>query len=286
VTWAADGAGAAPAAHGGVQVAGGPSTGGPSTGGPAEAAAYGRSLLASLRWPAGTQAADLPPDQVPQAVRDDWWTSPQLVNTGQLLRSPQSVAAVGTYLRSHLPSSLKAFATGTLGSPGAAQVDTVYIAPLATPADFQSAAIVVLVDPWHGGTALIGAYAHVVWFPARSAAERLTAADYQRVVVTASEYDPRLREASRTFRSAAVISRLVSYLNSLHAAPDVPMGCPASIVSYQLTFVSTYGPDAVVSPGVCSTDGIAIGGRQQPALWDGTNRLEAMTVALVGTLNP
>jgi hypothetical protein len=256
-------------------------------GGPAEAAAYGRSLLASLRWPAGTQAANLPPSLVPQALRDDWWTSPQLVNTGQVLRAPRSVAAVDAYVRSHLPAGLEAFATGgTSGGPASAQVDVVYISPRTTPAELQSAEIVVEIGPWHGGTALIGVYAHVIWFPARSAAERLTAADYQRVVVTASEYEPRLHQASRTFRSAADISRLVNFLNSLHAAPDVVMGCPSSAVWYQLTFVSTYGPDAVASPGVCSTDGITVGGRQQPDLWDGTDRLEAMTVALAGSLKP
>jgi hypothetical protein len=275
VAWAADGSGAG-AALGAA----------PAAGGRAGATAYGQWLLSSLSWPAGTQAADLPPDEVPEALQDGWWTSPQLAETGRVLRARQPMAAVYAYVLSHMPDGLQVMGTGKETGPGGLEAENVDFTPRARPAGLQSAEIGVAVQPWSGGTALIGVYAHVVWFPARSTAERLSAADYQRVVVTASVDASGPREVVRTFRSAAVIRRLISYLDSLQAAPEVPMGCPAYSVSYQLTFAGAHGPDAVVTPDGCSTIAITVGGQQQPALWDQFNRLRTMTVALLGRAIP
>jgi hypothetical protein len=80
-----------------------------------------------------------------------------------------------------------------------------------------------------------------------------------------------------TFTSSRVITRLAGLANRLHAAPDVPMGCPNMTASYRITFVpaAQSAPRVVVTPSGCRTVGVTVAGAAQPELWDDTGLIDA-----------
>ncbi|MGH3204342.1 MAG: hypothetical protein ACRDOA_01295 [Streptosporangiaceae bacterium] len=184
-----------------------------------------------------------------------------------LVREP--VATVQSFLLAHVPAKMSLAGYG-LGQ-GATNLVTVLsvtysagsLASGLTNAELGTAAI-----PSASGGTLIRADASVSWFPPRSAAERLNAASFRSVTVTADEAIPRSRTVTRMFTSPAVIARLVALVNRLPATPypDVAaMSCAAVGPVYWLRFT----PGVVVYAGGCGgSDAITVGGKQQPRLWD------------------
>ena len=82
---------------------------------------------------------------------------------------------------------------------------------------------------------------------------------------------------TKTFTDSRVIARLAGLADGLHAAPDVPMGCPALLASYRIAFVPASGraPRVVVTPSGCLTVGVTVAGAAQPELWGDTGLIRA-----------
>jgi hypothetical protein len=253
---------------------------GPAAGNRAEALAFGRQLLSKLVLPPGTQAAHV--SSVPQELQDAWHPSAGSADLGRLFLARQPMSAVYAFLLAHVPDGLRVLATGQgRGRDGITSQEVDFV-PGDLPAGIESAYLDVRAGPWSGGTALIGAYVRVTWFPGRGTAERFSAGSFNKVTVSALVDNPKLHRVTRTFTSSALIARLTGFLNGLHAAPDGARSCPAGTVSYQLTFVSGRVPEVVVSPDGCSAIGVTVAGRTQPALWDQYNVLASMAGQLLG----
>ena len=89
--------------------------------------------------------------------------------------------------------------------------------------------------------------------------------------------NPARHTVTGTFTSSRVIARLARLVDVLHAAPDLPMGCPALWASCRITFVpaSRSAPRVVVTPSGCRAVGVTVGGAAQPALWEDTGLIRA-----------
>ena len=135
-----------------------------------------------------------------------------------------------------------------------------------------------------GGKSVVAAYAHVTWFPARSAAEKLNATAFLAVTITADALNPKPHRVMRTFSSAAAIRRLLGFLNSRPAGPDVAVACPAQDVSYQLRFTprDPRGTQVLVTTQGCPGDSVSVNGRAQPYLWDLGGGLAGIAQGLLG----
>jgi hypothetical protein len=72
-------------------------------------------------------------------------------------------------------------------------------------------------------------------------------------------------------------ARLARLMDGLHAAPDLPVSCPAVLASYRITFLpaSRSAPRVVVTPTGCLTVEVAVGGAPQPQLWDDAGLIRA-----------
>jgi hypothetical protein len=253
---------------------------GPSPGNRAEAVAFGRQLLSELALPPGTGQAHV--SSVPQELRDAWHPSAGSADLGRMFLARQPMGAVYAFLLAHVPDGLRVFATGQGRGPRGITSQEVDFVPADLPPGIESAYLDVPLGPGSAGTSLIGAYVHVTWFPGRSTAERFSAGSFNKVIVSALVYNPKLHRVTRTFTSPALIARLIGFLNGLHAAPAGVKSCPAETVSYELTFVSGRVPAVVVSPDGCSAIGVTVAGRTQPALWDQSNVLASMADQLLG----
>lgn len=281
------GCGAAGASSGHLTSAGRPGRpGGSGTGSGtrAEALAFGRQLVSSVNLPPGTRPAQLA--QVPQLVRNPftpWGTS---AVAGQLYLVPRSMDAVYAFVRGRTPDGTSSPGTGQQTGPSGIAAETLSWEAADRPAGIYSATLDVLIAPRSGGSALVGVYASVTWIPARPATEHIDPRSYRRVIVTAVSYGQTVRRVTRTFTSAAVVSRLAGYLDSLSVAPDVAMSCPSSVVVYQLRFTGYGVPDVVVSANGCLGDGVTIGGMEQPGLSDPGDQLAAMTGKLLNITPP
>ncbi|HEX6521079.1 MAG TPA: hypothetical protein VF070_13890 [Streptosporangiaceae bacterium] len=284
------GCGAAGASSGHLTSAGRP--GGPGrpggsgteSGTRAEALAFGRRLVSSVKLPPGARPAHLA--QVPQPVRNPftaWGTS---AVAGQVYLAPRSMDAVYAFVRGRTPDGTSSPGTGQQSGPSGVAAEMLSWEAAERPAGIYSATLDVLIAPRSGGSALVGVYAWVTWIPARPTTEHIDPRSYRRVFVTAVSYGQTVRRVTRTFTSAAVVSRLSGYLNSLAAAPDVAMSCPPPAVVYQLTFTGYGVPDVVVSANGCLGEGITVGGKEQPGLSDPGNQLAAMTGGLLNITPP
>jgi len=189
--------------------------------------------------------------------------------------TPQTLAAVQAFLLAHAPSGVGTTATGKQNGPGGLIAQNVYFDLKTLPPGIHDAALAIALVPRSDRTTLIAAYAHVTWFPARTTAEHLTAADFRSVTVSALVLNPRLHRVARTFTSAAVIASLASFLNGFQAAPDAATSCPGDAPSYQLRFSPIEGrtPEVIASTAGCGFVPVATGAVPQSVLWDPSNSL-------------
>ena len=173
---------------------------------------------------------------------------------------------------------------GQGSGPGGVPEQTVGYAPRSLPAGIYQAQLVTVAVAGPGGATLLRADAEVTWFPGRSTAEHLEAASFGQVTVSAAVPNSRPHTGTRVLTSPAVISRLVSLLNRLPAAPEVSFGCPAGAVTFRLAFAVKAGraAEVTVTSYGCLTDQITVSGKAQPALWDRSEKLAAAAGHLFG----
>jgi len=233
------------------------------------ALAVARRLLARLVPPPGATAAEPAPVPSPLSVPSTGGSSPHTVVVHRFILVRERATAVHAFLLAHVPAAMSIFSTGL--APGATNTITVLAVvyqPRSLASGLTDAMLGTAALPQAHGETLIRADASVTWFPPRSAAERLTAASFRSVTVTAIEVIPRPHTMTRTFTSPAVIRRLVALADSLPAtpSPDVAgMSCLAVATVYRLAFT----PGADISAGQCGdSDAVTVNGKQQPRLRD------------------
>lgn len=254
----------------------------PPAGSRAEALAYARQLLAEVVLPSGTQPARLA--TVPVLAQNPFLLGPEgsSAGTGRVYQAPQPMNKVVSFLEAHAPRGMSssdsaAKETGPHGTTG----EEVDWTASRLPSGLQSASFRIMVTPRSSGSAVIGVYDNVYWFPARSATEHIDARRYQRVTVSATAAGRTRPTKTQTFTSAAIIGRLAGYLNSLPASTGEPTSCPAVLLTTTLTFTGPGVPDVVASADGCLSDGVTAGGKVQPALQDESNKLSAMAEQLL-----
>jgi hypothetical protein len=184
-----------------------------------------------------------------------------------LARGPAANAQ--SFFLAHVPAGMTWASTGL--APGTSNTVTVLSVserPRSLASGLTNAQLSTAAMPSAGRTTLIRADASVSWFPPRSAAEQLNAAEFRSVTITATEDYPRQRTVTRTFTSAAVIGRLVAVIDRLPATPypDVAaMSCAPAFTGYRLEFT----PNVVLYWDGCGgSDAIYVSGKAQPRLWD------------------
>ncbi|HEX9034828.1 MAG TPA: hypothetical protein VF834_23530, partial [Streptosporangiaceae bacterium] len=93
---------------------------------------------------------------------------------------------------------------------------------------------------------------------------------YRQLRVSASFMNPKPVTFSKLITAPAEIARLATLLDSLHAAGQETMSCPAIDATYRLTFQDSVAGQPVVqaSMTVCLTVSVTVGGKLQPALWN------------------
>jgi hypothetical protein len=234
-----------------------------------EALILARYMLSILVVPPGSQDVYPSPLPGPLSVSSAGGGLPNTVDLDRFVLVHGPAANAQSFLRAHVPTGMTWAGTGL--APGTTNTVTVLwvsYSPIAAVPGLANAQLGTAAMPVAGGNTLIRADASVSWFPPRSAAEQLNAADFRSVTITATENYPRQRTVTRTFTSAAVVGRLVAVIDLLPATPyqDVAaMSCAAVGTGYRLEF----GPDMVVYWDGCgSSDAIYVNGKQQPRLWD------------------
>lgn len=240
----------------------------PAGGAPAQAVALARQLLAQLVWPAGTRAVRL--SSVPPPARPPWSTAAGSVDASRVITSRQTMADVRAFLLRHGPDGASVTATGRQDGPAGLIAQYLYFDLTPVPPGIDEEDLSIAMMPRPAGGTLIAAYDRVTWFPARTSTEYLSATGFRSVTVSALFLNSSPHRLTRTVTSAAIIASLASLLNSLRAAPDVSMSCPAMTASYQLSFnlAAKQAPPVVVSTGICDIVQIAIRATSQPALVD------------------
>jgi hypothetical protein len=235
----------------------------------AAALTLARQMLSGLVVPPGSPAAHPSPVPKPLTVSSAGGASSYTVELHRFVLVREPAAAVHSFLPAHVPAGMSWAGVGL--APGTTDTVTVlWVAyrPRSLASGLASAELGTAAMPGAGSDTLIRADASVSWFPPRSAAEQLTAADLRSVTVTAVEVFPRPRTVTRTVTSPVVIGRLVALIDSLPATPypDVAgMSCLAIATVYRLEFT----PGVIVYPGGCGgSDAITVNRKEQPRLWD------------------
>jgi hypothetical protein len=140
----------------------------------------------------------------------------------------------------------------------------------------------VWLEPWHNGTTLIAAYGYATWLPVRTSAEHLNPASFRSVTITASTVFPHQHTTTRTFTSAAVISRLAAFLNARPAAPQLALPCPMPATTYKATFApAEHTRPVITATPFCGTIQISASGVAQPLLWDSSAGLGSILGGLL-----
>ncbi len=256
----------------------------PRPGTQAQAQAIAQHLLASLVRQAGATPLAGP---VPAALLhegDGPVVAGQAANARQVYKIPGSMAVAFAYLKAHVPAGIGSVGSGQTTRNGTVQADEITGQQAAVPSGIYLAAMSETIVAGPHGSALVLADAEVIWHPARSAAEYLTASHFRQVTVTAAQNGSKKRPVSRTLSSPAAIGAIVNLLNGLQAAPQVPPGKLLPPVSYQLSFERGGGSQPavrVVDDGEL-TESVTVGGEAQPALWDPSNSLAALVDRLAG----
>jgi hypothetical protein len=244
----------------------------------AKAKALASSIVAEMRFPAGTKPAAL--TSIPSTLRDDGPSGSHWAHAERLLVAPVKPAAVWAVLLPHQPFDDSGQDMGTVGDNGPIGSSAFLPAP---EAGIAAAEASVWLEPWHNGSTLIAAYGFATWLPVRTAAEHLNPASFRAVTVTASTIAPRQSSKSRTFTSAAVIERIAAFLNKRPAAPQLAIPCPLPPTTYQATFAPKVkgGPTVTASASGCLTDQITVNGVAQPLLWDTPDDLAKLLGSLL-----
>lgn len=256
-------------------------TGAPPAGTRAQARALAQRLVSQLVLPSGAHTAHL--TSLPPPLRPPWGSAAGSADTSRVITAPQAIAAVRAFVLAHPPSGVSTTATGRQNGPDGPIAQDVYFGLSSLPPGIYGASLVVALVPQSGQATLIAAYAHVTWFPARTTAEHLTAADFRSVTISAFVLDPRPHHVTRTFTSAAAVAGLTRFLNGLQAAPDVVTSCPGHVVGYQLKFSPAQErvPEVAASAAGCGSVTFLTGAVPQPALSDPHNALAAMAGKLL-----
>jgi hypothetical protein len=173
--------------------------------------------------------------------------------------------------------------TGQENSAGGERELYIHLGAHSLPHGINDAEAEVMMVPRGTALTLISIYVHVLWFPARTAAEHLDAADFGAVTVGAVVYGAKLHHVTRTFRSAADIAALARLLNGLPAAPDTIQSCPSGN-TFQISFDPRTAEQAqiVVATYGCYAADITSGGVPQPALLDRGNAVASAAARLLG----
>jgi hypothetical protein len=239
------------------------------------AIALAARLLDRLRLPARTR--QVRPGRIPALLRRPAQGIGGLlsVDAHRFYASPQSAAAVARYLNAHVPAGERLEVSGQ--SPD--QFVAYYLIRLPRGMDTAAAVVAVVPGPHHGS--LLRADGQVAWYPARSAAERLTPSAFRAVQVTRRLLGPG-RTTSRRVTSRAVIARLARLIDRLPTAPAGAWSC-ARISGYDtLAFrpATRRQVPVLVTVDVCPFITVKAGGRTQPALASSA-RLAALTRQLL-----
>jgi hypothetical protein len=239
----------------------------------AEALALARRLLADVLVPPGAQRDRSRP--LPRLLRQPGQViggSKMSVDIHEVFSLPQRMSAAYRFLRANVPTGMRLTGYGQGGDAMAVTMDNVTYSPRSLLTGIYAAELVTAVVPAARGGSLLRADVQVIWFPRRTAAEHLYPAAYRAVIISATLPDSRSRTVTRTvmITSPAIVARLARLLNRLPAAPVQMLSCPAIQDVYQVKFEASRAgpPDAVAVATGCLTDGITVGGKAQPALWD------------------
>ena len=235
----------------------------------AAALALATRMLSSLVVPPGSHGAHPSPVPAPLSVSSAGGGLPYTVDLHRFVLVHEPAATAQAFLLAHVPAGMTWAGTGLApGTSNTVTVLSVSYSPRSVPSGLTNAQLGTAAMPSAGGNTLIRADASVSWFPPRSAAEQLNAAEFRSVTITATQVFPRPRTITRTFTSAAVIGRLVAVIDRLPATPypDVAaMSCAPAFTSYRLEFT----PSVIIYWDGCGgSDAILVNGKQQPRLWD------------------
>lgn len=260
----------------------------PPVGSRAGAQAYARQLAAGVVLPPGTRPVQLA--TVPVLVRNPFLLgqpeSPT-AGTGRIYLAPQSMSKVVSFMMAHAPRGTSSSGAGQETGPGGTTTaEEVDWTGSTLPSGIQTASLRIMIVSRSSGSALIGVYDNVYWFPPRSAAEHIDVHRYQRVTISATLNGPKMHTVTRTFTSAALIGRLAGYLNGLPASANIPVSCPEPAITSQLTFTGAGVPGIAVSVSGCLSDGVTVGGKAQPVLQDQSNWLTTMTEQVLHIKSP
>jgi hypothetical protein len=273
---------------------------GAPTGSRTAALAFADRMLSRLSLPSGARATAV--SGLPAALRhpDIGVITADRVDATRLYTLSAATSATSRYLTSHPPADMVASGRGVSGVPvnasngshtatraGSATVSTFDWSPRSLPSGIEAGTLTVTVVPAAHGGALLRADAVVTWFPPRTPAEHLNLASIRSLELSAMQLNPHPHTVRQTISSHAVISRLVTLVNGLPAAPPMVLGCPAMFATYRITLlvpaVGGRPVDAVtVTPGGCGTDGVWAAGKAQPALWDPQRKLVALVDHTLG----
>lgn len=244
--------------------------GGPPSYTRAKSIAYARTLLPKIVLPAGSKA--LPQHPLPRGLHhpSSLMLATDSIDIYRLYKLPGSLRRSARFLTKHVPAGMTGQGTGYESNRhGIVSEDVTYV-PRRLPRGVSTADMVATVVRAPHHHSYLRTDVQVIWYPARSAAEHLSAPDYTSVRITAwISGHRRVHRVSRTFTSTAIRKRIIRLLNSLPASPGGVAMCPLILVTYRLTFFPVAGQKtAVISRFGCTTDGVQIGGVTQPALND------------------
>ena len=193
------------------------------------------------------------------------------VDIYRLYALPLAMGSASSFFVRHVPAGMTIYGTGQSGGGGVVTAQIVSDTLVRLPAGISAAELNDTIVPGPQGRALLRADVQVIWFPARSAAERLVADRFRAVRIDAWLYGTGVRHVRRIITAKPVIARLARLLNALPASPGGVAHCPISFAIYQLTFEAAGGrPDAVFNAGNCGTIPVWVGGVKQPVLTGGT----------------
>lgn len=234
----------------------------------------------------------LPPDArpfrsrpLPRLIRNatETLSGRHVVSRYEVFAVSRPSAWVYRYILRHVRAGLT---SGDAGTSGPSDSFATW-SPKPLPAGLEYALLEVTVIS-AGQGALIRADTQVMWYPPRSQAEYIDAAQFSAVRLWSHLLNPRPHTVRRVITSRAVIARLAGTLNALHAGQGLTYTCVASDAEYLITFVPATAsqPTITAAPdAACLSVGVAVGGKGQPSLVGGgatvmlINRLLGITKA-------
>lgn len=250
------------------------------------ASADAASILAAFVPPEGAVRVSGPPGKAlgaPVAIRG----ARDVVQKTSYWKVKGSPGSVLAWEKSHLPRQFTATGGGTIGGPGAQQVqEDNFVLPAVTGV-LPARGLDVAAASAGGGYTAIRVVSQVTWVPSKPSSERIPATAR---VVTFSVAPGMVAGAKHpapvTITNAAAVKRLEALINGLPVYPPGIRSCPADLgQSVQLTFAAAKNepPLAVVKvpSGGCEGVSVTVNGKQQPSL-DGTDGVAGKALAIAG----